>query len=89
LADLLTEALMAYQTVQDTNDARTNPLGADPSSSLPGPTSLPGPLAGPVGLDPAVGDEQGYPGPSRHRGDTQSGDSRWLTTSWDPTEDRS
>jgi hypothetical protein len=89
LADLLTEALMAYQTVQDTNDARTNPLAADPSSSLPGPTSLPTPLAGPVGLDPAVGDEQGYPGPARHRGDPQPGESRWLTTRWDPTEERS
>jgi hypothetical protein len=87
LADLLTEALMAYQTAQDTNEARQNPLGQDPSASLPGPTSLPTPLAGPVGLDPAVGDEPGYPGPTRHRGDNQFGDSRWHTTRWD-SDDR-
>jgi hypothetical protein len=86
LADLLTEAMMAYQDAQDSNDGKQNPLGPDPSASLPGPTSLPGPLAGPVGLDPAVGDELGYPGPARHGGDTQRGDARWLTTRWDPDE---
>lgn len=85
LADLLTEALMAYQTAQDTNEARQNPLGQE--QSLPGPTSLPAPLAGSVGLDPAVGDEPGYAGPARHRGDTHLGDSRWHTTRWDPTDD--
>jgi hypothetical protein len=64
LADLLTEALMAYQDAQDSNDARTGLSAGDPA--LPGPTSLPTPL---VELDPAVGDEPGYPGPARHRGD--------------------
>lgn len=88
LADLLTEALMAYQNAQDSNDARNNPLGADPSASLPGPTSLPTPLAGQVGLDPAVGDEPRYSGPARHRGDPQLGESRWLTTRWDPNDER-
>ena len=87
LADLLTEAMMAYQTAQDTNEARQNPLGQDPSASLAGPTSLPTPLAGPVGLDPAVGDEPGYPGPAR-RGDPHLGDSRWHTTRWDPSDER-
>jgi hypothetical protein len=84
LADLLTEALMAYQTAQDANDARNNPLGPDPSTALPGPTSLPEPLAGSAGRDVAIGDRPSYPG----QRDTRSGDSRWLTTRWDPTSDR-
>lgn len=88
LADLLTEALMAYQTAQDSNEARHNPLGEDTPSSLPGPTSLPSPLAGSVGLDPAVGDEPGYRGPTRHRGDTHVGDAQWHTARWDPSDDR-
>lgn len=87
LADLLTEAMMAYQTAQDSNEFRHNPLGQDPSSSLPGPTNLPAPLAGSVGLDPAVGDEPGYAGPARHRGDTHLGDSRWHATRWDSSDD--
>ncbi|HKN96288.1 MAG TPA: hypothetical protein VJX10_04145, partial [Pseudonocardiaceae bacterium] len=87
LADLLTEALMAYQSAQDSNDAKNNPF-VDPSASLPGPTSLPGPLARPVDrLDTAVGDEQpGYP--ARHRGDPRSGDSVWLTAHWEPSDER-
>jgi hypothetical protein len=84
LADLLTEALMAYQTSQDTDNS---PLGPDPSPSLPGPTSLPEPLAGSMGLDPAVGDEHGRGGPTSQRGDTRFGESRWLTTRWDPSAD--
>jgi hypothetical protein len=78
LADLLTEALMAYQTAQDANDARNDPLG--PDTSLPGPTSLPEPLAGSAGRDVATGDR-----PTR---DTRLGDSKWLTTRWDPSSDR-
>lgn len=80
LADLLTEALMAYQTAQDANDARNNPLAEDPSSSLPGPTSLPEPLAGSAGRDLGRDVASG--------GGTRIGDSRWLTTRWDPTTDR-
>jgi hypothetical protein len=76
LADLLTEALMAYQTAQDANDARNDPLG--PDTSLPGPTSLPEPLAGSLGRDVATGD----------RPNTRLGDSKWLTTRWDPSGDR-
>jgi hypothetical protein len=75
LADLLTEALMAYQSAQDANDARNDPLG--PDTSLPGPTSLPGA----VGRDVASGDRPGQPG----LGDSRS---QWLTTRWDPTSDR-
>ncbi|HEX3648421.1 MAG TPA: hypothetical protein VHV49_08330 [Pseudonocardiaceae bacterium] len=88
LADLLTEALMAYQSAQDSNEAKNNPL-VDPSSSVPGPTSLPGPPARPVDrLDQAVGGE--LPGhPARHRGDSQSGDSGWLTARWKPSDERS
>ena len=88
LADLLTEAMMAYQTVQDTNEARQNPVAQDSSAALPGPTSLPAPLEGSVGLDPAVGDEQGYSGPTRHRGDTHFGDPRWHGTRWDSSDER-
>jgi len=80
LADLLTEALMAYQTAQDANDARNNPLAQDPSSGLPGPTSLPEPLAGSAGRDLGRDVASG--------GSTRIGDSRWLTTRWDPTTDR-
>jgi hypothetical protein len=79
LADLLTEALMAYQTAQDANDARNDPLG--PDTSLPGPTSLPEPLAGSMGRDVATGDR-----PSQR--ETRLGDSKWLTTRWDPSSDR-
>lgn len=93
LADLLTEALMAYQSAQDSNDAKNNPLDpsaslADPSASLPGPTALPGPLARPVDrLDAAVGDEQ--PGhPARHRGDPRSGDPAWLSARWKRSDER-
>ncbi len=78
LADLLTEALMAYQDAQDSNDAKTSPLATDPA--LPGPTSVPTPL---IGLDPAVGDEPGYPGPARHRGEPNPGDSPWRGSRWD------
>jgi hypothetical protein len=87
LADLLTEALMAYQSAQDSNEAKNSPL-VDPSASLPGPTSLPGPLARPVErLDPAVGDP--LPGhPARHRGEPPSGDSAWLTSRWKPSDER-
>jgi hypothetical protein len=86
LADLLTEALMAYQTAQDANDARSNPLGPDPSPSLPGPTSLPEPLAGSIGRDTSIGDRPG--GYAARPSDTRFGDSRWLTTRWDPSSDR-
>jgi hypothetical protein len=70
---------MAYQTAQDANDARNDPLG--PDTSLPGPTSLPEPLAGSVGRDVATGDRPSPPG----RGDSRS---QWLTTRWDPSGDR-
>jgi hypothetical protein len=85
LADLLTEALMAYQSAQDSNEATDNPLTTGPSTSLAGPTSLPGPLARPAGLDPAVGDE---PGPARHGGETHQDGSRWITTRWNPSDER-
>jgi hypothetical protein len=75
LADLLTEALMAYQSAQDANDARNDPLG--PDTSLPGPTSLPGA----IGRDVASGDRPNQPG----LGDSRS---QWLTTRWDPSSDR-
>jgi len=75
LADLLTEALMAYQSAQDANDARNDPLG--PDTSLPGPTSLPGA----IGRDVASGDRPNQPG----LGDSRS---QWLTTRWDPSGDR-
>jgi hypothetical protein len=100
LADLLTEALMAYQTAQDANDAHNNPLSQDPSSGLPGPTSLPEPLTGSLGRDVATGDRPApgtagsgtagpsTPGPATPGRDTRIGDSRWLTTRWDPTTDR-
>jgi hypothetical protein len=76
LADLLTEAMMAYQSAQDSNEAVGN-------------AELPGPRARPVELDPAVGDEPGYPGPARHGGDTRASDSRWLGSRWDNPGDRS
>ena len=72
---------MAYQTAQDANDARNDPLG--PDTSLPGPTSLPEPLAGSLGRDVATGDRPNQPGR-----DTRLGDSKWLTTRWDPSSDR-
>jgi outer membrane biosynthesis protein TonB len=79
LADLLTEAMMAYQSTQDSTETTSATSSAE----------LPGPQVRPVGLDPAVGDEPGFPGPARHRGDTQSGDSRWLGARWDKPGDRS
>ncbi|HEX5114312.1 MAG TPA: hypothetical protein VFW65_03845 [Pseudonocardiaceae bacterium] len=87
LADLLTEALMAYQSAQDSNEAKNNPV-VDPSASLPGPTNLPGPLARPVErLDPAVGDPlPGYP--ARHRGDPPPSDSVWRSRRWKQSDER-
>ena len=78
LADLLTEAMMAYQSTQDSPE----PAGARSSAELPEPQ------AGPVGLDPTVGDEPGYPGPARHRGDPPPADSRRLGSRWDMPGDR-
>jgi hypothetical protein len=44
LADLLTEALMAYQDVRDAADpGSANRFNIDPSAGLPGPTSVPTP----------------------------------------------
>lgn len=87
LADLLTEALMAYQTAQDANDARNNPIGHDPSSALPGPTSLPEPLAGSMGRDVASADRPPSP-PGPAGPPNRIGDSHWVTTRWNPTTDR-
>ena len=87
LADLLTEALMAYQNVRDTESDPATGLDPDSSSGLPGPTSVPDPLAVTFDLDPAVGAEPPPPGMSRHRGEDRPGNQRRNAPRWDPQSD--
>lgn len=81
LADLLTEALMAYQNVRD-RDADTGPdalRASDASGAQPGPTSVPeitswsfSSDAGGLGL-----------GRSRRSSDEPDTEPRWTLPTWD------
>ena len=77
LADLLTEALLAYQNVRDTEpDANSATLReADSSGVQPGPSSVPEIGAINYGLGRAAGEP-------RHRSEERATDPRWGLSRW-------
>jgi hypothetical protein len=80
LADLLTEALVAYQSVRDSDD---DSALRESESSLPGPTSVPDIPA------LTLGQELGYrlppreAGEARHRSPDSDAESDWENRRWD------